>query len=231
VFSRDGPLCRQIAWGEHIAAGKARGLFAGEAHHVERGFASMHIYHVASGTSVVTILRPARTTKGTEVRTVVKHVTKRLKQHRSMPAGQPRRGDGLGGGQRNRRRCRARRRGGGDRRYCAFTCDQPYGNAEGELRLECSLQPVAGETGMRQEVDIRYALTSLEDSAQRFCENVYCQRGQMENLIKLHKAQSALNRSCATRNGLIRCGSVFTPPRSRALPPRRPRSEPRLPPP
>jgi hypothetical protein len=25
-------------------------------------------------------------------------------------------------------------------------------------RLECSLQPVAGETGMRQEVDIRYQL-------------------------------------------------------------------------
>jgi hypothetical protein len=33
------------------------------AHHDERGFASMHIYHVASGTPVVTILRPARTPK------------------------------------------------------------------------------------------------------------------------------------------------------------------------
>ena len=52
------------------------------AHHDERGFASMHIYHVASGTPVVTILRPARTPKGTEVRTVIKHVTKRLRTHR-----------------------------------------------------------------------------------------------------------------------------------------------------
>jgi hypothetical protein len=43
------------------------------AHHDERGFASMHIYHVASGTPVVTILRPARTPKGTEVRTVLRH--------------------------------------------------------------------------------------------------------------------------------------------------------------
>ena len=51
------------------------------AHHDERGFASMHIYHVASGTPVVTILRPARTPKGTEVRTVVKHVTKRMRRH------------------------------------------------------------------------------------------------------------------------------------------------------
>src|SRR5712675_1644650 len=51
------------------------------AHHDERGFAPMHIYHVASGTPVVAILRPARTPKGTEVRTVIKHVTKRLKNH------------------------------------------------------------------------------------------------------------------------------------------------------
>ena len=51
------------------------------AHHDERGFASMHIYQVTSGTPVVTILRPARTPKGTEVRTVIKHVTKRLREH------------------------------------------------------------------------------------------------------------------------------------------------------
>jgi hypothetical protein len=42
---------------------------------------AVNVYHVASGTPVVTILRPARTPKGTEVRTVVKHVTKRLKRH------------------------------------------------------------------------------------------------------------------------------------------------------
>jgi hypothetical protein len=70
-------------------------------------------------------------------------------------------------------------------------------------RLECSLQPEAGETGMRQEVDIRYVVTSLDGSAKHIYENVYCQRGQMENLIKLHKAQLASDRmSChsATAN-------------------------------
>src|SRR4030081_3420618 len=51
------------------------------AHHDERGFASMHIYHVTSGTPVVTILRPARTPKGTGVRTVIKNVTKRMRRH------------------------------------------------------------------------------------------------------------------------------------------------------
>ena len=51
------------------------------AHENERGFSPMHIYHVASGTPVVTILRAARTPAGTEVRTVVKHVTRRIQTH------------------------------------------------------------------------------------------------------------------------------------------------------
>ena len=73
-------------------------------------------------------------------------------------------------------------------------------------RLECSLQPDAGETtsnGMRQEVDVRFVVTSLKGAAQHLYENIYCQRGQMENLIKLHKAQLASDRmSChsATAN-------------------------------
>ena len=52
--------------------------------------------------------------------------------------------------------------------------------------LECSLQPDAEHTGMRHEVDICYAATSLKGSAQ----HLYCQRGQMENLIKLDKLAS-----------------------------------------
>jgi hypothetical protein len=63
------------------AAHGAQQLAFWNAHHDERGFAPMHIYHATSGTPVVTILRPARTPKGTEVRTVVKHVTKRLRRH------------------------------------------------------------------------------------------------------------------------------------------------------
>ena len=73
-------------------------------------------------------------------------------------------------------------------------------------RLECSLQPDDQEgtaTGMRQEVDIRYVVTPLKGTAQHLYEDVYCQRGQMENLIKLHKAQLFSDRmSChnATAN-------------------------------
>jgi hypothetical protein len=44
-------------------------------------WASMHIYHVASGAPVSTILRPARIPKGTKARTVIKRVTKHLWRH------------------------------------------------------------------------------------------------------------------------------------------------------
>src|SRR5882672_10168201 len=205
------------------------------AHHDERGFASMHIYHVASGTPVVTILRPARTPKGTEVRTVIKHVTKRLKRHwrrtRIIWRGDSHYGRvedmewaenndadyifGLAGNAaldalmaetavnlrfHHAMSSKAKLRTFASFMYQANSWKRPR---KVVARLECSLQPVAGETGMRQEVDIRYVVTSLKGSAQHLYENFYCQRGQMENLIKLHKTQLASDRmSChsATAN-------------------------------
>ncbi len=205
------------------------------AHHDERGFASMHIYHVASGTPVVTILRPARTPKGTEVRTVIKHVTKRMRRHwrrtRIIWRGDSHYGRveamewaedndtdyifGLAGNSaldalvaeaalnlrfHHAMSSKPKLRGFVSFMYQASSWRRPR---KVVARLECSLQPVAGSTGMCQEVDIRYVVTSLKGSAQSLYENVYCQRGQMENLIKLHKAQLASDRmSChsATAN-------------------------------
>jgi hypothetical protein len=205
------------------------------AHHDERGFASMHIYHVASGTPVVMILRPARTPKGTEVRTVIKHVTKRLRRHwpktRIVWRGDSHYGRveamewaedndedyifGLAGNSvldamvaetadylrfHHAMSCKVKLRSFASFLYQAGSWKRPR---KVVARLECSLQPVAGETGMRQEVDIRYVVTSLKGSARHLYENVYCRRGQMENLIKLHKTQLASDRmSCqsATAN-------------------------------
>ena len=73
-------------------------------------------------------------------------------------------------------------------------------------RIEASMHPdpTADAPGaMRQEIDVRYVVTSLEGDAERLYEGVYCQRGQAENLIKLDKAQQASDRtSChaATAN-------------------------------
>ena len=203
------------------------------AHHDERGFASLHIYHVASGTPVAAILRPARTPKGSEVRTVIRHVTKRLRRDwpktrivwrgdshygrvEAMEWAEDHDADyifGLAGNAAldalvaeaavNLRFHHAMSSKAKLRTYASFLYQAGSWRRPRKVvaRLECSLQP--GEAGMRQEVDIRYVVTSLKGSSQHLYENIYCQRGQMENLIKLHKAQLASDRmSChsATAN-------------------------------
>ena len=208
------------------------------AHEDERGFASMHIYHVASCTPVATILRPARTPKGTEVKTVIRHVTRRLRRHwpstRIVWRGDSHYGRveamewaednginyifGLAGNTTldalvaetaaNLRFHHAKSSEAKLRTYASVTYRAGSWTRPRKVvaRLECSLQPDARDAiwpGLRQEVDIRYVVTSLEGSAQHLYEDVYCQRGQMENLIKLHKAQLASDRmSChrATAN-------------------------------
>jgi hypothetical protein len=203
------------------------------AHHDERGFASMHIYHVASGTPVAAILRPARTPKGSEVRTVIKHVSERLRRHwpntrivwrgdshygrvEAMEWAENNDADYIFGLAGNAaldvlvaeaamylRFHHALSSKPKLRTYASFTYQAGSWKRPRKVvaRLECSLQP--GEDGMRQEVDIRYVVTSLKGSARHLYETIYCQRGQMENLIKLHKAQLASDRmSChsATAN-------------------------------
>ena len=206
------------------------------AHHDERGFATMHIHHVESGTPVAAILRAGRTPNGTEVRTVVKHVTRRIRRHwpktRLIWRGDSHYGRdeamtwcedngagyilGLAGnsvldamleetcdhlrfwhaiGTDEKLRCYT------SLQYKAMSWSRPRRVI---ARIECSLRPDAKEPGYcRQEVDIRYVVTSLEGSPEHIYESVYCRRGQMENLIKLHKTQLASDRmSChsATAN-------------------------------
>jgi hypothetical protein len=73
-------------------------------------------------------------------------------------------------------------------------------------RIEASMQPdptSADPNAQRHEIDVRFVATTLDGCAERLYEGVYCQRGQAENLIKLHKAQLASDRtSChsATAN-------------------------------
>jgi Transposase DDE domain group 1 len=231
IFDIDDTFC---------AAHGGQQLAFWNAHHDERGFATMHVYHVASGAPVATILRPARTPKGTEVRTVIKHITKLLRKHwpntiivwrgdshygrvEAMEWVEENDGDYIFGLQGNStldalaaetadnlRFHHAKSREPKVRTYTSFTYQAGSWTHPRKVvaRLECSLQPDTGETiitsnGMRQEVDIRYVVTSLKGPAQYLYEDVYCERGQMENLIKLHKAQLSSNRmSChsATAN-------------------------------
>jgi hypothetical protein len=202
----------------------------------ERGFSPMHIYHVASGTPVVAVLRPARTPKGTEVRTIVKHVSRRIRKHwptthliwrgdshygrdEAMEWAENNDVDyifGFPGNSvlaafvaeaadylhiRHAFSYHDKMRSFTSFEYQAGSWSHPRRVV---ARLEVSMQPDPNAEGcMRQDLDIRYVVTSLAGDPQSVYEDVYCKRGQMENLIKLHKAQLASDRtSChsATAN-------------------------------
>ena len=171
----------------------------------------MHIYHVASGTPVVTILRPARTPKGTEARTVIKHVTKCLRRHwpntrivwrgdshygrvEAMDWAEDNDTDYIFGLAGNAVLDALAAEAG--RQPALPSCDQHAKRNCAPLRASCTGQQLVSaaqsggsarvlaatgprRTGMRQEVDIRYVVTSLEGTAQHLYEDVYCQRGQM----------------------------------------------------
>lgn len=214
------------------------------AHHDERGFAPMHVYHAGSGLPVATILRPAKTPGGIEVRCVIKHLTTRIRKTWSQCAPEKKpnivwRGDSHYGRAEAMDWCDTNGVGyifgfpgnsildamvADTARHLRFwhaVSDQPklrcYKALEYQAgswlaprriiaRIEVSLQPdpsPADPSGMRQATDVRYVVTSLAGDAERLYEGVYCQRGQAENLIKLHKAQLASDRtSChsATAN-------------------------------
>lgn len=206
------------------------------AHENERGFSPMHIYHVASGAPVAAILRAARTPGGIEVRTVIKHLTRRVQRHwpktrliwrgdshygreEAMQWLENNGGDYIFAFPGNKvldalvsetaddlrmRHALASK----DKLRCYTSVDYRAGSwsrlRRVIARIEVSLQPDPNELGyMRQEVDIRYVVTSLAGDPRRLYEDAYCKRGQMQNLIKLHKAQLASDRtSChsATAN-------------------------------
>lgn len=208
------------------------------AHQDERGFAPFLVYHAESGAPVVAVLRPARTPKGSETRTLVRHLTERI---RRQPLWQTARlvwrGDGHYGRDEVMDWC--------ENNDCDYVfglggnkvLDRLVSNAADHLlfwhalseepkvrcyteveyaakgwsrrrrviaRIEVSLEPdpeSADRKGMRQSLDIRYVVTSLAGRPQHIYEDVYCQRGQAENLIKLHKVQcSAQRTSCHSAN-------------------------------
>lgn len=200
------------------------------AHHDERGFASMHVYHAATGLPVATILRPAKTPKGSEVRTVIKHLTKRIlrtwKRANIVWRGDSHYGRaeaidwcddngtgyifGLAGNAALDREVaeisdhlrfwHAWSAAPKMRAYTSFWHQVGSWSRPRRViaRIEASLQPdptPERPDGMRQEIDVRYVVTSLEGSPERLYEGVYCQRGQAENLIKLHKAQLSSDRT------------------------------------
>ena len=187
------------------------------AHYDERCFLPIHIYEAGSGKPVAVILRPGKTPGGVEVRAIVKHVTRRIRRH--WPGTRICwRGDshyarreamdwcedngvdyvfGLAGNAVLHAQVRAiaddlcvrraqareeKRRTWTEFRYAAKRWTQPR-------------RVVARLEATTRGFDARYVVTTLAGSAERLYETIYCARGQAENLIKLHKAQLASDRT------------------------------------
>jgi hypothetical protein len=187
------------------------------AHYDCRCFLPIHVYHVESGKPVAMILREGKTPNGKEVRTVIKHLTRRIRRHwpktRIVWRGDSHYGRaeamtwceenaagfifGLAGNAVLDGLCReaaddlcVRRAEAGAEKMRAFESFQYRAKSWDKPR-----KVVARLEATAQGLDIRYIVTSLPGSAQHLYETVYCERGQAENLIKLHKAQLASDRT------------------------------------
>ena len=181
-------------------------------------FLPIHIYEGTSGKPVAMILREGKTPSGKEVRTILKHVIKRIRGH------WPRvqivvRGDSHYGRHEAMEWCESHGIGyvfgfgGGNAILDAMVCDTAdalcaefaTGGAEmlrrfrtlryGAKSWKCERRLVARLEATSKGLDVRCIVTSLKGGAKYLYETVYCGRGEMENFIKLHKAQLASDRT------------------------------------
>jgi hypothetical protein len=187
------------------------------AHYDTRCFLPIHVYHVESGKPVAVLLRPGKTPSGAEVRTVLRHLVRRIRRHWSATRITIR-GDshygrteamawceangvdyifGLAGNRRLHALAEAvaddlkvRRAEVGAEKMRAFA-DLDYAAKSWKQTRRVVARMEATTRGF----DARYVVSSLPGDAQHLYENIYCIRGQAENLIKLHKAQLASDRT------------------------------------
>jgi len=188
------------------------------AHYDERCFLPIHIYDAGSGHCVVTILREGKTPNGKEVRAHIRRLVRRIRMHWPTTIITIR-GDGHYGRQEAMDWCDdngvkyifglgpnktlakqifakldnvcVRRavgqldkvRGFATTRYAAKSWSRPR-------------RVLARIEATKKGADVRYIVTNLtKGTAQRLYEDVYCARGQAENLIKRHKSQLASDRT------------------------------------
>ena len=188
------------------------------AHYDTRCFLPVHVYHVESGKPVAVLLRPGKTPSGPEVRTLLKHLVRRIRRH------WPQHPDRLPGRQPLRP---TRRPWPGARRTASTTSsgspaiarlhalayevadDLKVRRAEAgaeKMRSFAAFAYAARSWSRKRRVvarleastrgfDARYIVTSLAGEPRHLYEDIYCARGQAENLIKMHKGQLASDRT------------------------------------
>ena len=188
------------------------------AHYDERCFLPIHVYDTATSRPVAILLRPGKTPSGVEIRNHLRRLIRRIRQHwprtRITIRGDSHYGRpevmawceangvdyilGLAGNNAVRRLfdaaaddvCvrRAETQAPALRRYA----ETRYGAKSWGRTRRVAARIEASTMGL----DIRTVVTSLQaGSAEWLYDTLYCERGQAENLIKLHKSQLASDRT------------------------------------
>jgi hypothetical protein len=188
------------------------------AHYDERCFLPIHVYDTATSRPVAVLLRPGKTPSGIEIRGHLRRLVRRLRRHWPLTR-LTIRGDGHYGRPEVMEWCeqngldfvfglpgnavldRAVDEVADDIRTRRALDQKPCLRGFAETRYRAKSWNTERRACARIEattkgLDIRFVVTSLQaGSAQQIYETVYCARGQAENLIKLHKAQLASDRT------------------------------------
>jgi hypothetical protein len=188
------------------------------AHYDERCFLPIHVYDTATSRPVAVLLRPGKTPSGIEIRGHLRRLVRRIRRH--WP--QTRitiRGDGHYGRPEVMEWCdengldfvfglpgnaaldRHVDEAADDIRTRRALDGKPCVRGFAETSYQAKSWNIDRRACARIEattkgLDIRFVVTSVETgSAEHIYQTLYCARGQAENLIKLHKAQLASDRT------------------------------------
>jgi len=196
------------------------------AHYDSRCFLPIHIYEATTGKPVAIFLRPGKTPDGAEVARVLRHVVRRIRA-RWPRVGITVRGDSHYGRIEAMMFCERARVGyifglAGNRALLAkvrdLVEDVAVRRAEGEavkVRRHGEVDYAAKSWPARQDArtrrviarveagpqgsDCRFIITNRAGSPEHLYEDIYCARGNAENLIKAHKRHLASDRtSCSS---------------------------------
>jgi hypothetical protein len=188
------------------------------AHYDERCFLPIHVYDTATSRPVAILLRPGKTPTGDEIRSHLRRLVRRIRQH--WPDTRLTiRGDSHYGRPEVMAWCEAHGldyifglSGNAvlDRLVEPFADDVRVRRAEAQAvavrrysetrysakSWKCERRVVARIEATTKGLDIRYVVTNLpKGTAEWLYDTMYCARGQAENLIKLHKTELASDRT------------------------------------
>jgi len=209
---------------DEVHGGQQLALF--NAHYDSHCFLPIHIYEAATGKPVAIFLRPGKTPDGIEVACVLRHVIRQIRARWPRVAILIR-GDSHYGRIEAITLCERYRVGyifglAGNRVLLRKVADLAEDVAvrrldaisekvrrHGEVEYAAKAWPARPDAASRrviarveagpQGTDTRFIITNLAGTPETLCQDVYCARGQAENLIKAHKLHLASDRTSCTK--------------------------------